>query len=242
MDKRHIIEEIVRLAAENDGTPPGWEKFLSSTGIKRTEWFPHHWLRWSEALLEAGFKPNQFVTAFDDNLVIEKYIALVRELGRLPVHDGELIRKAKSDDTFPSTSVFARLGGKDEVVSLVAAYCRKTPGHEDVLALCEARIGTASKSREEKTLARAPIQGYVYMMRSGKKYKIGFTSSPVRRHREVRLELPDPTNLVHSIETDDPRGIEAYWHRRFDSKRIRDTEFFNLDASDVAAFRRRKYQ
>jgi hypothetical protein len=86
------------------------------------------------------------------------------------------------------------------------------------------------------------IQGYVYMMRSGRHYKIGYTSSPSRRHREVSLDLPNPTSLVHSIETDDPAGIEEYWHLRFSAKRIRDTEFFKLDASDVAAFKRRKFQ
>ena len=30
--------------------------------------------------------------------------------------------------------------------------------------------------------------------------------------------------------------------KRFDSKRVRNTEFFELGASDVAAFKRRKYQ
>ena len=48
--------------------------------------------------------------------------------------------------------------------------------------------------------------------------------------------------MVHTIATDDPNGIEAYWHARFQSKRVRDTEFFNLDAGDVAAFKRRRYQ
>jgi len=79
-------------------------------------------------------------------------------------------------------------------------------------------------------------------MRSGRRSKIGHTTSPSRRHREVRLDLPDPTMLVHSIPTDDPFGIESYWHHRFGAKRIRETEFFKLDASVVAAFKRRKYQ
>lgn len=86
------------------------------------------------------------------------------------------------------------------------------------------------------------IQGYVYMLRSGRKYKVGFTSSPVRRFREVKLELPDETTQVHTIPTDDPGGIEKYWHQRFKEKRIRDTEFFLLDADDVRAFKRRNYQ
>ncbi|MGC8521887.1 MAG: GIY-YIG nuclease family protein [Steroidobacteraceae bacterium] len=80
------------------------------------------------------------------------------------------------------------------------------------------------------------------MIRSGRRYKIGFTNSPNRRFREVRIELPDPTHIVHTIETDDPAGIEGYWHCRFASKRVRDTEFFELDSGDVAAFKRRKYQ
>jgi hypothetical protein len=64
--------------------------------------------------------------------------------------------------------------------------------------------------------------------------------SPARRHRKVRFDLPDQAQVVHTIATDDPAGIEAHWQGRFDSKRIRDAEFFSLDAHDVAAFKRRK--
>ncbi len=100
----------------------------------------------------------------------------------------------------------------------------------------------ADSEADDSPRMKVVTKGYVYMMRSGRRYKIGKTNSPTRRHREVRLDLPEATVLVHSIETDDPTGIEAYWHRRFSEKRVRDTEFFTLDASDVAAFKRRSFQ
>ena len=61
-----------------------------------------------------------------------------------------------------------------------------------------------------------------------------------RRERELAIQLPQKGAMLHKISTDDPSGIEAYWHRRFESRRG-NSEWFNLTAEDVAAFRRRKY-
>lgn len=238
MDKSKILTEIKRLAEIGKGKPPGQERFAKETGIRMSVWYPHLWLRWNDALQEAGFSPNRLNTALDENHILESYAELVREIGRIPV-SGELKRQAKLDSKFPSHTVFSRFGGKAALLGKLREFCIRNPSFEDIIALLPP---PESDPSAESLFSKAPIQGYVYMMRSGRRYKIGFTNSPARRHREVRLELPDPTDLVHSIETDDPKGIEAYWHRRFESKRVRDTEFFELDATDVAAFKRRKYQ
>ena len=64
--RQHILEEIKRTAAENNGVPLGKARFSSETGIRSTDWEGKLWARWSEAVLEAGLKPNEFNAAFDD--------------------------------------------------------------------------------------------------------------------------------------------------------------------------------
>ena len=81
--------------------------------------------------------------------------------------------------------------------------------------------------------------GYVYLLKSGRYYKIGKAVAPDRRRYEIGLQLPEKAEPVHSIETDDPSGVEAYWHRRFAEKRG-EGEWFDLSAEDIKAFKRWK--
>lgn len=78
------------------------------------------------------------------------------------------------------------------------------------------------------------------MIKSGRHYKIGRSNAVGRRERELAIQLPEKTALVHSISTDDPVGIEQYWHKRFADRRG-NGEWFNLSRDDVKAFRRRKF-
>ncbi len=77
--------------------------------------------------------------------------------------------------------------------------------------------------------------GHVYMLRSGPHYKIGKTRDLNGRLDQIKLQLPWPVEVVHTIETDDPDGIESYWHKRFSEKR-ENGEWFNLTRDDVAIF------
>ena len=92
--------------------------------------------------------------------------------------------------------------------------------------------------RELKSILLAV--GFVYLIRSGRFYKIGKTNSAGRRERELAIRLPEKAATVHVTRTDDPNGIEAYWHKRFEAKQ-KNGDWFELAADDVKAFRRRKF-
>src|ERR1700733_10610434 len=100
MDKQHILAEIKRTAKGNHGEPLGVARFFQETGIKDTDWHGKFWARWGDALREAGFEPNQFNKAYAERELIEKFISLIRELGRFPVR-GELKMKSRADEHFP---------------------------------------------------------------------------------------------------------------------------------------------
>lgn len=181
----------------------------------------------------AFFKPKT-----DENRVVTAFVNLAARLGRWPTENHQTVERQR-DNSFPSLKVVRRLSRSGALANLVAAHCANNPSLAHVGAMAAEKLAEPVSS---PTAVRAHIEGYVYLMKTGRRYKIGHTTSPSRRHREVRLDLPEPTDLVHTIPTDDPPGIEEYWHRRFKGKRIRDTEFFELDRADVIAFQARKYQ
>ncbi len=238
MDKQHIISEIKRTAEENGSIPLGKQRFYAETGIAVSEWYGKYWVRWGDAVAEAGYTPNTMRGAYEDLWLIEKFITLIREIGRFPV-EGELRLKAREDNTFPSHNTFRRLGKKAELARRIAEYCRERSGYDNVIDICEPIAAT--DPRDEETTERDQDEfGYVYLIRSGHYYKIGRSKSIGRREYELAIQLPEEVTTVHTIKTDDPVGIEAYWHRRFGDKRKKG-EWFELTRKDVAAFKRRKF-
>ena len=237
--KEHILGEIKRTAKANGGTPLGVGIFFSETGIKKSDWYGRYWVRWSEAVVEAGFAPNQKKEAFEEEYLITKLIGLVRELGKFP-GTGEIRMKRRTDSSFPSLDAFLqRFSSKKSIVFKVLEYSQSRKGFEDILPLCTESL--PSKNIGENELVQSDeIVGFVYLTKFGRSYKIGKTNSAGRREYELAIQLPEKTTTVHVIKTDDPTGIEAYWHRRFSAKR-KNGEWFDLSAADVSAFKRRKF-
>ncbi len=237
MNKQEIISEIKRIAKECGGKAPGFQRFASETGAHMSDWYPHLWLRWGDAISEAGCQPNKFISAYDTDFLITKYIELIRELGHFPI-EGELRIKRKTDKDFPSHSGFSQLGSKQERVRKIIEYCQGKSELDDIISYC-LEIAKAPQKKSDLTYSNSDILGYVYLIRHGTRneYKIGKTYNPVRREGEIRMELPEKVQPIHYIKTDDPSGIENYWHSRFANKR-KEGEWFALTIEDVKAFKR----
>lgn len=238
MTRAHIVQEIQRTTKENNGKPLGRMKFTSETGIKASDWLGVYWARWSDALREAGFAPNPFQLSYDKTELLDKYAQLSQELGRLPA-DGDLRLKGRTDKAFPSHGTVQRLGTKSELVSQLLVYCRSHNGYEDVVRLCEAYSHLKPEVPTDGYKTADVTIGFVYLVKSGRFFKIGRSNAAGRRTYELDLQLPEKAKPVHVIRTDDPPGIETYWHTRFAPKR-KNGEWFDLDTKDVAAFKRRK--
>lgn len=239
MDKEHILSEIRRTTKVNGDKPLGSRRFFNETGIKDSDWLGKYWARWNDALKEAGYNPNQLQTAYPEELLLKRYIELMRELGKFPVKS-ELKMKVRSDQTFSSCdSIHRRFRSKQRLVEKLLEYCHKLTGYEDIIQLCE---GIAKPRRQAALRSKeADVEkGSVYLIRSGRYYKIGRSNSAGRREYELTIQLPEKANTVHTIRTDDPAGIEAYWHKRYEAKR-KNGEWFDLSSAEISAFKRRKF-
>lgn len=164
------------------------------------------------------------------------------QLGTFPTKP-QLKLKRHQDDGFPNITTLARrLGNKSEMIRKALEFSRSHPEFSAATGPCEVALDALPrpKADPETSPNRTPTVGHVYLLKHDKVYKIGRSTDAARRYKEIRVQMPHKMEEVHVIETDDPSGIEAYWHNRFREKRL-EGEWFALSADDVKGFKRRKF-
>lgn len=235
--REHIISEIKRLAALNGGQAPGNQGFARATGIAESKWRGKYWARWGDALIEAGFEPNEWTGKSDATAILAGVIAACRHYGHFPT-DSEISMLRAGDPTIPPPkTIRANFGRQPELVDALREHLGDAPEHADVRAM----LPNHDRPRPTPSMGTKSVDGHVYLIKSGEFYKIGRSDELERRVKEIRIALPDAATLIHAITTDDPPGIEAYWHRRFANRRA-NGEWFKLTPDDVKAFLRRRFQ
>ena len=159
-----------------------------------------------------------------------------RHFGHSP-SDGELrIYHRNIDPEFPSHRTSqSRYESKAKLLEAFSIWLRANLCHDDVLAL----IPQSKIASQSRGTSKSKTDGSVYLIRSGPHFKIGRSDEIERRVKEIRIALPEAAILEHTIITDDPPGIEAYWHNRFKDRRA-NGEWFKLTPQDVLIFKRRK--
>ncbi len=185
---------------------------------------------------EAGIETNEKTEKLPRDFMLQKFADAVRNFGRIPVA-AELRMYARAVDGVPNEKTFQReFGGKQGLVAALSKWVIDRQDYADIAPLIP------EPTSEETAIPAGDLQeGSVYLLRSGQHFKIGRSDQLETRVKQITISLPEKVTLEHTIRTDDPPGIEAYWHRRFADKRA-NGEWFNLSAADVRAFKRRKFQ
>jgi hypothetical protein len=236
MTREQIIEQIKRTATENGGVPLGSRSFADATGIGMAKWRGRYWRSWGDALREAGFEPNRPKEAHGSEQLLLALTKLVAKLGRFPTQ-AEMMLEKRTDPTFPNTNSYDKhIGRRAALIEGVREYAAEHEEYKQVLDV----LPVADAMPLEAADTSDGMEGAVYMLRHGKHYKIGKSFRVPQRHREIAIELPEKPEFVHLIKTDDPAGIEAYWHKRFHAKHT-NGEWFALTREDVRAFKRRRF-
>jgi Meiotically up-regulated gene 113 len=239
MDREFILSEIRRAAELNGGGPLSRRRFERLSGISEGVWYGKYWLTWTDAAREAGVQAGLLNGAFDEQALLARLALLTRKLGRFPTQAEKKMERA-SDASFPNAKAFERFGGRAEQMAALIRFATGSEAFGNIVQLMPASAASVTDELLGEVATTGPSEGFVYLIRLGRAFKIGRTFAVPRRPREITLELPQKPDVVHVIRTDDPNGIEAYWHRRFESKRT-NGEWFALDSADVKAFKRRKF-
>ena len=236
-----ILSEIRRLTALNGGQPLGQIAFARETGIADHLWLGKIWARWGDAISEAGYEPNKRTERLDSEAILTQIIESCRHYGYVPTK-AELQLYRKYAPTLPSSNAIARhFGRRSDLMAALAKRAAEDEAYADIAAMLPDNPQPSASPPPQQASQSKTQEGFVYLIKSGDFYKVGRSDDLERRVKEIRIAMPDKAALVHSIRTDDPAGIEAYWHRRFADKRA-NGEWFKLTSLDISAFKKRKYQ
>jgi len=123
----------------------------------------------------------------------------------------------------------------------ILSYCRDRQDYADIMPFCSEVLSQTHPRFTDSQSPQNGAIGYVYLVKHGsrREYKIRKTFNPLRREGEIALQLPEKLEPIHYIKTDDPPGVESYWHARFAEQR-KEGEWFALSMEDVRAFKRWK--
>src|SRR6056297_1770937 len=114
--KQEILNEIRRLANDNGGRAPGKGQFHNETQFSESDWYGKIWLRWNDAVEEAGLEPNKKQERLPSETVLQKYAEVCLHNGKVP-SSAELRYYARNTTDFLSHNTFTKhFGNKADLI------------------------------------------------------------------------------------------------------------------------------
>ena len=226
--KQDILSAIKQFYKDSGNKAIGQKSFSQATGIS-LYYVGKYWARWSDATKEAGVKHGAKWTREKDEVLVKDMIGLIRKYKKYPSL-GEIRVSGSNYYTI------IKKRGKPYMINAIVNYCNGKPKYKDILTICK-------NLQEDEIVQKYEHiqQGTVYLLKERQNvYKIGRTSSTEKRIPELNVASSEKLELVSEIKTDDPVGVEAYWHNRFKEKAMKRNEWFRLKQADVSAFKRWK--
>jgi hypothetical protein len=100
----------------------------------------------------------------------------------------------------------------------------------------EAQLNDALEAVEGQEVPEdSNSEGWVYLLKVGKFFKIGKTTDLKARMTQLKIQLPQNPDVVYTIKTNDIHWMEKHWHQHFVGKRA-NGEWFVLKPDNVDAF------
>ena len=228
--QNEIVEEYTKLKESNDfqGRTPTSREFYDKTPVtKGTAEKAFGEQAYSKIQKAAGDVPNEFGS---EGRTEQEFFEIYGEAVRSNVLRGKghpTKAQWKHEEQKPTVDGYCY---KFECnwSDMPAKFCEWAPDNEQWADVVSALAGAIPTERKPET--DRVDRGYVYLMKMKQYYTIGKSDHTGRRQYEHERKLPEKPELIHEIETDDPFGVEAYWHNRFTDKRTEtDGSWYKLD-------------
>ena len=213
VSRDELLDEIRRVAGEI-GRTPGMGVFRDRTKITKHEW-QEHFVTWGEAVRSAGLSPNLLQQKTDVETFLLQLAQVTKKLGRMPTQVHWRHEQRQNPELCSKGTFETLLGNKDGRLRALRAWVEVHDEYRDVLPLIESEITPNRRESRPGVSVRQmkTVKGVVYLKRFGRTgYKIGKSANPESRYRQLSSGTLEPVKHVHEIATDDPDGIERYWH------------------------------
>jgi len=240
--REDVLSKIKEWSRENGDSTPSEKVFFEYAGIGIHDLKKLGWSYYGALVKEAGLKPNKFdKTKYSKKNLTDLFINTIREENKWPTR-GELDVKHYHNQNFPNYATFVnQLGLTGDIARSILDQVKYKKGFEDIEKICSL---VAEKYKKDE-IGRNDHQtvGEVYMFKyvnQSQPIKVGRSNDSFRRGIELSAGAHDRLELIYNIKTDDPEGIEKYWHnrfRRFGREELAN-EWFKLKPDDIKAFKR----